>query len=228
VRALRRFGKFPHRQKRRRTDPLHDCWKGYSGFGSHVAAKENSPPIYRWVIAVEIQRPVRDGRRTTFHYYEKIYPTPHQRVLLGRGASINFWCINFPLRRMRAMRLEHFALQVPDPVAMADWYVKNLGCTVARSGGEPSHGRFLTVGSVLFEIYRNPSVSVPDYKKIEPLHLHIAFSSENLTADRDRLVKAGATVFDDIKTTSEGDEIMILRDPWSVPILFVKRADPML
>jgi glyoxylase I family protein len=130
---------------------------------------------------------------------------------------------------MRGMKLEHFALQVPDPIAMADWYVKHLGCTVARAGGEPSHGRFLTVGSgVLFEIYRNPSVSVPDYKKIEVMQLHLAFTSQNLQADRDRLVKAGAKVAEDIATTPAGDEIMILRDPWSVPIQFVKRAEPMV
>jgi uncharacterized glyoxalase superfamily protein PhnB len=129
---------------------------------------------------------------------------------------------------MRGMKLEHFALQVPDPIAMADWYVKHLGCTIARAGGEPSHGRFLTVGGALFEIYRNPSVSVPDYQKIETMHLHLAFVSENLKADRDRLVKAGARVAEDISTTPAGDEIMILRDPWSVPIQFVKRAEPML
>jgi uncharacterized glyoxalase superfamily protein PhnB len=125
------------------------------------------------------------------------------------------------------MKLEHFALQVPEPAAMADWYVKHLGCTVARTGGEPSHGRFLTVGGVLFEIYRNPAVAVPDYKKIETMQLHLAFTSENLRADRDRLVKAGAVVAEDISTTPAGDEIMILRDPWSVPIQFVKRAEPM-
>ena len=126
------------------------------------------------------------------------------------------------------MKLEHFALQVPDPVAMADWYVKHLGCTIARSGGEPSHGRFLTVGSVLFEIYRNPKAAVPDYSTVDPLLVHLAFSSENLKADRDRLVKAGARVVDDIATTPAKDEIMMLRDPWSIPIQFVKRADPML
>jgi glyoxylase I family protein len=129
---------------------------------------------------------------------------------------------------MRGMNLEHFALQVPEPIAMAEWYVKNLGCKIARAGGEPSHGRFLTVGSVLFEIYNDPKVSVPDYSKIETLHLHIAFKSENLKADRDRLVKAGARVAADIKTTDEGDEIMILRDPWNVPLQFVKRKDPMI
>ena len=45
---------------------------------------------------------------------------------------------------------------------MADWYVKHLGATVARSGGAPQHGRFLKVGGVLFEIYNNPAVTMPD------------------------------------------------------------------
>lgn len=129
---------------------------------------------------------------------------------------------------MRAMNLEHFALQVSDPVAMADWYVKNLGCTIVRSGGEPSHGRFLNVGGVLLEIYRNPAASVPDYQKVDVLHLHLAFQSDNLKTDRDRLVNAGARVINDISTTPDGDEIMMLRDPWNLPIQFVKRAKPML
>jgi hypothetical protein len=60
------------------------------------------------------------------------------------------------------------------------------------------------------------------------MHMHLAFSSDNLVADRDRLVKAGAQVAEDIKTTSEGDEIMILRDPWNIPIQFVKRLSPMI
>jgi glyoxylase I family protein len=129
---------------------------------------------------------------------------------------------------MRGMNLEHFALQVPDPVAMADWYVKHLGCTVVRSEEEPSFGRFISVGRVLFEIYRNPKVSVPNYKAVEPLHLHVAFNSEDLVADRDRLVKVGARVVSDVATTPAGDEIMMLRDPWELPIQFVKRKEPML
>jgi len=129
---------------------------------------------------------------------------------------------------MRAMKLEHFALQVPDPVAMADWYVKHLGCTIARAGGEPSHGRFLSVGGVLLEIYRNPKAPVPDYKSIDPLLLHLAFASQNLKADRDRLVQAGARLADDISTTPTGDELMMLRDPWDIALQFVKRAEPMI
>lgn len=126
------------------------------------------------------------------------------------------------------MKIEHFALQVPEPVAMADWYVKHLGAKVARAGGAPQHGRFMIVGGVMFEIYNNPAVTMPDYSKTEVMQMHLAFSSEDLKADRDRLVQAGARVVEDIYGTSEGDEIMMLRDPWNVPIQFVKRKNPMM
>ena len=111
---------------------------------------------------------------------------------------------------------------------MADWYVKHLGAKVARAGGPPQNGRFLTVGGVMFEIYNNPAVTMPDYSKTEVMQMHLAFMSENLKADRDRLVQAGARVIEDVYSTPEGDEIMILRDPWNVPIQFVKRKQLML
>ena len=113
---------------------------------------------------------------------------------------------------------------------MADWYVTHLGFSVARSGGAPAHGRFLLddSGSVMVEIYHNPDVTVPDYTVLSPFHLHLAFVSEDPAADRDRLVKAGARVFDDVTTAPNGDRIMMLRDPWGVPLQFVQRTRPML
>lgn len=113
---------------------------------------------------------------------------------------------------------------------MADWYVKNLGFSIARKGGEPSHARFLpdSSGSVMLEIYRNPAASIPDYRKADPLLMHVAYVSNNPAADRDRLVQAGAVVVDDLTTTAAGDAIVMLRDPWGVPIQLVKRAKPML
>ena len=128
------------------------------------------------------------------------------------------------------MRLEHVALQVADPVGMADWYVKHLNCSVARAGGEPSFGRFLldASGSAMIEIYRNPRVDVPDYNGTDPLLIHLAFVSDDMPRDRDRLVRAGATVAQDVQKTADGDEIMMLRDPWGVPLQLVTRAEPML
>lgn len=128
------------------------------------------------------------------------------------------------------MKLEHFALQVSDPAAMADWYVANLGCRIARRGGEPSHARFVsdTQGAVMMELYRNPKVSVPDYAALDPLLLHVAFLTEQPKADRDRLVRAGAKVVEDLFTSSSGDQVVMLRDPWGLALQLVKRAESML
>ena len=128
------------------------------------------------------------------------------------------------------MKVEHFALQVSDPIAMGDWYVKNLGCSVARSGGEPTHARFLmdAAGSVMLEVYRNPKVSVPEYNNMDPLLMHLAFVSDDPSADRDRLVAAGAKLVEDLTKTPAGDQLVMLRDPWGTPLQLVKRAVPML
>jgi catechol 2,3-dioxygenase-like lactoylglutathione lyase family enzyme len=128
------------------------------------------------------------------------------------------------------VNLEHVALQVADPVAMADWYVKHLGCSVARSTGEPNFIRFLMdgAGSRLIEIYRNPAAAVPDYKAMHPTLVHVAFQSGNPAVDRDRLVAAGATLVDDVVTTPAGDQLLMLRDPWGLALQLVKRQVPML
>jgi catechol 2,3-dioxygenase-like lactoylglutathione lyase family enzyme len=128
------------------------------------------------------------------------------------------------------MKIEHLALQVPDPVALADWYVEHLGLSVARAGGEPSHARFLldSAGSVMLEVYRNPRVAPPDYHGLDPLLLHLAFVSEQPAAERDRLVKAGAKVAEDLTASPAGDQFVMLRDPWGIPVQLVKRAAPML
>ena len=131
---------------------------------------------------------------------------------------------------MSQMKIEHVALQVPDPVALADWYVKHLGLSVAREGGEPAHARFLldSAGSVMLEVYRNPRLTPPDYHGLDPLLLHLAFVSEQPAADRDRLVKTGAKIAEDLATSPAGDQFVMLRDPWGIPVQLVKRAEPML
>jgi|ERR1035441_5118593 glyoxylase I family protein len=127
-----------------------------------------------------------------------------------------------------AMRLEHCALQVPDAPALADWYVQHLGCSVARAGGAPAFVRFLAAGPVLIEIYQGFLAPAPDYPSRHPAQFHLAFVSENLKADRDRLLAAGATIAEDCFTSPAGDELLMLRDPWGIGLQLVKRAKPML
>lgn len=127
------------------------------------------------------------------------------------------------------MKLEHFALNVPDSVAMADWYVEHLGLTVVRAGEPPVSARFLAddSGMVMIEIYHNPPDAVPDYAKMDPLLLHLAFVSADPDADKQRLLAAGATYHSEV-AQDDGSLMVMLRDPWGVAVQLCRRGRPML
>ena len=80
----------------------------------------------------------------------------------------------------------------------------------------------------MLEIYNNPPDAVPDYASMDPLTLHIAFMVDDVKETCRKLIAAGATVATDVSITDSGDELAMLRDPWGVPIQFLKRAEPML
>jgi glyoxylase I family protein len=131
---------------------------------------------------------------------------------------------------MCPVRLEHVALNVAEPEAMAKWYCEHLGMKVMREGPPPANARFITDagGNMMLELYKNPPEAIPDYRSMNVRVLHIAFMVNDVKAIRDKLVAAGATVAEDIEVTPTGDAVLILRDPWGVPIQFLKRAKPML
>lgn len=127
------------------------------------------------------------------------------------------------------MKIEHFALQVEDPVAMAAWWVRHLGMRVVRSAETPTFARFLADGSgrTLLEIYRNPKVGVPDYRATNPLEVHLALAVDDVGAAQEALLKAGATACGGVETTPAGDGLAMLRDPWGLPVQLVRRRQPM-
>ena len=131
---------------------------------------------------------------------------------------------------MNRIRLEHVAINVEDPAAMAKWYCENLGMKIIRKGPSPANMRFISDagGNMMLELYNNPPDAVPDYPSMNPLSLHIAFMVDDVKAITKELIAAGATVAVDVNVTPAGDELVILRDPWGAPIQFLKRAEPML
>ena len=128
-----------------------------------------------------------------------------------------------------ALQVEHFAVNVEDPVAMAAWYSDHLEMKVLRSGGPPANTHFLADGSgrLMLEIYRALPDEVPDYAAMNPLLLHIAFASDDAQTDHDRLVAAGATVLGGVGENAAGDRMAMLRDPWGLALQLCQRIGPM-
>jgi glyoxylase I family protein len=128
------------------------------------------------------------------------------------------------------MKIEHIALQVADPAAVARWYVEHLGLTVQRAQDQPPYGHFLADDgtTVMVEIYRNPNAPVPDYREMDPLLLHLAFRAEDVEGTRNRLLAAGATAAGDVQVNDQGDALAMLRDPWGLAIQLVRRSRGMI
>ncbi len=129
-----------------------------------------------------------------------------------------------------AVTVEHIAVNVADPVAMASWYCEHLGMQVVRQGDPPANMHFLAdaSGRVILEIYNALPDDVPDYGAMKPLVLHIAFASQDAEADFERLVAAGAlAVSDGVGVNGDGDHMAMLRDPWGLTLQLCQRVTPM-
>jgi len=127
------------------------------------------------------------------------------------------------------MKVEHVALLVRDPVAMAAWYETHLGMRVVREGDAPGHARFLAddAGASVLELYAG-TLPVPDYAAMDPALLHVAFATEDLEATRARLTAAGAVPVGEVVVTPAGDEFAMLRDPWGLALQLARRARPLV
>ena len=94
---------------------------------------------------------------------------------------------------------------------------------------EPPYAYFLADdgGTVMLEIYCNPTDQVPDYASMDPLLLHLAFVSSDPEADKQRALDAGATLVQDI-LPDDGSHIVMMRDPWGLAFQFCHRTTPLL
>ncbi len=129
------------------------------------------------------------------------------------------------------MKIEHVALNIPDPVAAARWYVEHLGFTVKRRFVEHPYAHFLAddSGTVMIEIYGNKAETIPDYHQIPAATLHLAFVCQDVAGERERLLAAGATpISKEVETMPSGDTMVFLRDPWGFTLQLIKRVQPML
>lgn len=125
--------------------------------------------------------------------------------------------------------MEHTAIDVADPTAVADWWVKNLGFEITMQKEDTTHTTFIVdkTGKIAVELYRAPDgTTPPDYKAMRPLQLHFAFLSKDVEADIARLTAAGATLL--VHEKISGFNGAMLKDPYGISIQLVKRAKPVL
>lgn len=127
------------------------------------------------------------------------------------------------------MKFEHFALNVSDAPAASLWYEKHLGLKVIKKMDELPYMTFLAddSGTVMLEIYSNPTGEILDFANLHPLAVHLALVSEDPNADRDRLLEGGARVISD-DTLPDGSHLVMMRDPWGLALQLCKRAIPMI
>ena len=125
------------------------------------------------------------------------------------------------------MLLEHVAINVSSPVEMADWYVNHCKMRIVLQIDEPPFTRFLAdqEGKTSIEIYKNETAPIPDYHNQNHLVYHHAFSVEHLEETRDKLIGSGATFVEEVEIAN-GTRLVMLRDPWGIPLQLVKRAKP--
>ncbi len=127
------------------------------------------------------------------------------------------------------MKIEHFAINVKQPREMARWYVEHLEMRIVRSMDVAPCTHFLAddSGQVMIEIYNNPPDEVPDYAKMHPLLLHLAFVSNDPMKDRQKLESAGCTFVEEVKM-KDGSHLIMMRDPWGLALQLCKRGNPMI
>jgi glyoxylase I family protein len=127
------------------------------------------------------------------------------------------------------MRFEHFALNVADPVAVATWYVANCGLNVVRSIDKAPFTHFLAdeKGQVVAELYFNPAAPVPDYGSHHPLEFHVAFMVPNAEEAKGRLLSAGAVFVEEVRPDA-ASLLVMLRDPFGIPLQICQRSKPMM
>jgi catechol 2,3-dioxygenase-like lactoylglutathione lyase family enzyme len=130
---------------------------------------------------------------------------------------------------MPILNVEHVACNVSEPNAMAAWYVEHLGMKIVRRLQTAPHTHFLAdaQGRVVIEIYNNGADPVPDYASMHPLRFHLAFAAENPDGAKAALLTAGATFVEE-QTQADGSRLVMLRDPWGLPLQLCRRTTPLL
>jgi len=124
------------------------------------------------------------------------------------------------------MVFEHFALNVNNVSAVVKWYVLHMELKVVSQQKELPFMTFLADSSnrVILELYQRSDEMMTNFVTQHPLTFHLAFVSENAQFDRERLEVERASFIEEVRK-EDGSHLIMLRDPWGMPLQLCQRAN---
>lgn len=124
------------------------------------------------------------------------------------------------------MIFEHFALNVSEPQKIAQWYVKHCGLKILKQTNYSPFIHFLgdENSRVFLELYHNTKAEIPDYFTQSPLKFHLAFYDQKPVEMSNYLKQQGAVFIEEIKPDAD-THLVMMRDPWGIPLQICKRTN---
>ncbi len=152
------------------------------------------------------------------------------KTKLGHKYYSNQSDIRSSSNKILTANIEHMGFNVKNPVAVAEWYIKNLGMKLVRKGTAPLFVTFISDkgNHMMMEFYNKEKFPKLDFSTINYMSFHFAFMVDSINTVEKRLLKNGATLVEGISQTPAGDKVLMLRDPWGMPLQLVERIEPML
>lgn len=122
-------------------------------------------------------------------------------------------------------RFEHLAINVENPKAVADWYVKYLGLEIVSASNKMIFVR--DAGShFMFELYNKPEAK-GSFASLSHASAHVAFAVDDAEALSTKMVEGGAKILKAF-TNPIGDTVINMRDPWGNMLQVIQRLKPKL
>lgn len=123
------------------------------------------------------------------------------------------------------LAFEHFALNLKNPIEVSDWYCTHLQMKKVLEKKEAPFVTFLadSENRVVCELYYQPDFPITDFKNEHHLTFHFAFKTDNAETLKQKLITAGATLLDNT-ILNDGSHLVMLRDPWGLPLQLCQRT----
>ena len=132
---------------------------------------------------------------------------------------------SFTVSAYASIRFEHIAIDVENPKAVADWYVKYMGLTIISESkkmifvGDPDH-------HCMFELYKKPGVK-GRFSSLSHDSSHVAFATDDAAGLSKSMVEGGAKILKQF-TNPVGDIVINMTDPWGNNLQIIQRVKPKL